>query len=408
MKKENVKNNRVLKRIFQLFIISLGFSSFYIYIGYSIKPYMFILLLLAGYFIKKGDLKIYDFYNHEKFLLLFFIIASLTVLQFRYSIPVLRYIGGFAFIIFLFLIIRKTSVCLEKEDIEKAISKAGIIIGITSIIYYIMGLVAFNYNFHYNGIQKYGVICDRGIPRLVTLFNSDPNISVFVTSLFFFYYLCNINKKYSKIGLLLTGAMIILTFSRGAYVGIAIPIIIMTFMDKTKKTGKKVMLTLSIVGALLLFNYAMTRFFNISITDTINSRFENVITDNGSGRIVLWKNAIDTFIDHPIFGIGINSTIDYSKPIYGSNHYIHNVYLEVLSETGLVGFIAFMGFIISALKKFNISYKNNKSILYLYVTFISYITQMVFVSVLLTEMMYIMLGISFKYFFDSMSMGELK
>ena len=401
MKSGEVKSNKTLLFLFQLLILSLGFSTFYIYIGYAIKPYMFVMALIILYLMRIGELKFSNLFNFEKLIFIFFAVASLTVLQLRYTVLVLRYILAFVFICILYLTVRKTCSLLKKEEIDKAISRGGLIISFSSMVYYVMGLFAFNFNFHYNDVKRFGILCDRGIPRLTTLFNSDPNISVFVIALFFFYYLCNYNRKGSKFGLLLTGAMIILTFSRGAYVGIILPIVFLIFKDKNKSFTKKLFMIFIIFLALFCFNAIMTKYFNISISDTISSRFTGISQDNGSGRKIFWKNAFETFLSHPLFGIGINSTIPYSELTYGTHNYVHNVYLEVLSETGIVGFLPFILFIFSSLKKYTSTYKIDRDSLYLYVTFLSYITQMIFVSVLLTEMMYITLAVSTKYFMDA-------
>ena len=60
--------------------------------------------------------------------------------------------------------------------------------------------------------------------------------------------------------------------------------------------------------ALLLTKYAGTDFNTFS-----------------SGRVVLWKRAIDTFSESPIIGVG--------------KYYVDSSYLSILAETGIVGFI---------------------------------------------------------------------
>ena len=55
-----------------------------------------------------------------------------------------------------------------------------------------------------------------------------------------------------------------------------------------------------------------------------------------SGRTLLAKNAVELFRKNPIFGIGMGA---FSR-LYGTS--VHNVYMQLLVETGIVGFLAFV------------------------------------------------------------------
>lgn len=64
-------------------------------------------------------------------------------------------------------------------------------------------------------------------------------------------------------------------------------------------------------------------------------------TGDSSGREPLWNAAIDEFISNPILGGRIEV----------SNIYPHNIFLEVLMATGIIGFILFMIFLLKSFKK---------------------------------------------------------
>lgn len=391
------KNNNLIYLLFIILMLSFGFSNFFIDSFFAIKPYMFVVILIVCYFLLIRDLKFDKFTNYEILLMSFWIVCLMTFFQFRYPYAVLRYVFALLFIVIVYFVIKKALMKISIERIEKVITSTGLILSIISLIYYIMGLFAFDFNFYYNGIQRYGVVCDRTIPRLVTLFNPDPNIAVLFSSFFFFFYLCNLKKKYSKIGAVLTGIIIIMTFSRGAYIGIAVGIIALIVIDKEKKVTKKILESIFIILLLFSFNFIMVKKFNFSVFETVSYRFSSIKSDNGSGRKELWLNAIDTFLDYPVFGIGINSTLDYAAVKYGTNHYIHNVYLEVLSETGIIGFTTYMLFLVSVFRMIKKTYITNKSALFIYIVFISYLFQMMFLSVLLSEYFYILVAFAYRY-----------
>lgn len=83
------------------------------------------------------------------------------------------------------------------------------------------------------------------------------------------------------------------------------------------------------------------RFYN-----QINITIEGLIAgeDITSGRSLLYDYAFKLFNDTPIFGIGWREFRELSGGILSSNRgsHPHNIYLQLLTELGIVGFILFM------------------------------------------------------------------
>jgi O-antigen ligase len=77
----------------------------------------------------------------------------------------------------------------------------------------------------------------------------------------------------------------------------------------------------------------------------------------GSGRSVLWTGAWRTTEDHPIGGVGLNNFRDVA-PDYAREpgsfqdvrvlaeepHFVHNTYLQLLAENGVIGLLLYLGF----------------------------------------------------------------
>lgn len=89
------------------------------------------------------------------------------------------------------------------------------------------------------------------------------------------------------------------------------------------------------------------------ILNPIHAAEENVGSDV-STRALLWETAWDEFVQFPVFGVGWGNfaapygwDIPSLKGLYGA----HNLYLQILAETGLVGFAAFSYFVIRSLKQ---------------------------------------------------------
>jgi O-antigen ligase len=90
--------------------------------------------------------------------------------------------------------------------------------------------------------------------------------------------------------------------------------------------------------------------------DKISSYQSVAIT--GTARSSMWKSAFPWFLDHPIYGSGLD-TIKYYYPKYRRSEYgklegghnftpdrLHNEYLNTLATKGLLGFITFYGVLV--------------------------------------------------------------
>ena len=76
--------------------------------------------------------------------------------------------------------------------------------------------------------------------------------------------------------------------------------------------------------------------------------------DITNGRLALWHYALDKFYEHPVFGVGL-------KSIYNTlSMDVHNVYLQLLAETGIIGFVIFTIALFAFTIKPLIEFKNLK------------------------------------------------
>ena len=74
--------------------------------------------------------------------------------------------------------------------------------------------------------------------------------------------------------------------------------------------------------------------------------------ESSSGdRLMAWKAAIRMFLDHPLFGVGWNNFIENAFN-YGMDKKLiaHNTMLSVLAESGIVGFIFYIGILWTSIK----------------------------------------------------------
>lgn len=112
------------------------------------------------------------------------------------------------------------------------------------------------------------------------------------------------------------------------------------------------------VGVTLIFAIG---FMNHNFTQRAES-IANTTTDVANiKRINMWHYAIDVFKEHPFIGTGLGALPAFtgnfmireeSKPIWdvAKGDHIHNTFLQILAENGIVGLSAFLFFLYSAIK----------------------------------------------------------
>lgn len=84
--------------------------------------------------------------------------------------------------------------------------------------------------------------------------------------------------------------------------------------------------------------------------------------DGGNGRSELWHVAERMSTDHPVTGVGLNNfrarsaayvqepgSLEYVRLIVERPHVVHNMYLELLAETGVIGFLLYMSVVAACL-----------------------------------------------------------
>lgn len=159
-----------------------------------------------------------------------------------------------------------------------------------------------------------------------------------------------VNKKRSLINLTLIIIMVaslLLTQKRSVIVVLFLLLILMTVALKNNRTavkrGCKLILTLIIIAILLA---------SISLDfSTVFNRFTVGQGLNLSGRDELWAYAKDMFLDRPLFGYGVGSYNIYCNNMgyFSGALHAHNIYIQMLAETGIVGFMLFMAAFLTTL-----------------------------------------------------------
>ena len=156
-------------------------------------------------------------------------------------------------------------------------------------------------------------------------------------------------------GAAISTAGLFLTQSRGALFGLAVAILVAPLA-----VGRGRRLAAVVIAAAAVF--CAVAWFGVVASESTRKRVTNPSAEGGSGRTDLWTVGWRMVEDHPIRGVGVGNfparSVDYLlRPgRTDSDRYIvdtpkvpHNIYLAVLAELGIVGFLLFVTILATAL-----------------------------------------------------------
>lgn len=144
----------------------------------------------------------------------------------------------------------------------------------------------------------------------------------------------------SGLAVLLAGAALVLTQSRGAWLaaGAVGAIIVIRFAPALLRLPAGIATLL--VGLVLAYVVPIT-----------SSRVQNIEVNITDSRLALWRAAIRMFQASPVFGVGYGS-YESRYPQYldldffgGAVIQAHNLYLQLLAESGVIGLLSFIALV---------------------------------------------------------------
>ncbi len=169
---------------------------------------------------------------------------------------------------------------------------------------------------------------------------TDPNNQAALVLLGFaigLYYLLIARKHrlFSLLTIIVSAYSIFLTSSRGGFLGsvlIILAVILIATMDLEPRQRFKTYLLVILIAALLFFISV-----NFLERDIFNRIFVFSEYQGGSGRDEIWHNALLLLKDkcHWLYGAGWGA-------YWGYNNYnvmLHNTFLSILCDTGVIGFL---------------------------------------------------------------------
>ena len=145
--------------------------------------------------------------------------------------------------------------------------------------------------------------------------------------------------------------LVLLTAKRAGFIALVIGFFgyFLLKSNQVRSLQKKI---LSLVGIILIAIIAS--YFVILLNENVLTRLNNILVDQGSGRLIIWETVLNSFNRSPlvnkIFGHGMYSVPHLIAP-FGKTIFAHNSYLEILHDLGIVG-LSFILILVFNLVKF--------------------------------------------------------
>lgn len=326
-----ITKTSIIYALFFLLILFCCFQNVIIYNfngQFSFKMSHFISLLFLPFLLSERKIKIPPTILNLFFM--FVIFVSLTI-GLKYSINnlILNYISGFYYLV-LFL----TLGCRFGEKTWLKMIKTISWIVITFILIKLVINIDVIISFLRNPYNH---------PVIETFFGGGVNLeATWVALLGFSFYK---DKK----GYLYWLLSLIISSIYASRVGIMASCFLFIYLYfSNKKTNLKAFLKtlfsvvfIGIIGLIILNKLGMY--------DYLLERFLNIGSESGSlGRLRMWNYVFESFKNNP-FGYGIGNSlvaIELSSGLYFTENNLHNLFLQMLLELGIVGFLFYMILII--------------------------------------------------------------
>lgn len=246
--------------------------------------------------------------------------------------------------------------CLDRSILKKGIYLL-LILSIASCVIIILqnlGIIDFLWNDEYEKTYEGFLSGTLGPNKIVT-----GMTSLFVFSLCLGLLLekhFSISKIIVYTVVLLNVYIIIVSGSRTTYVALVTVILFFAF-----KSPLRFIVSVSLMSVLFVFTLSSNPILQKTLDDTLEKRIfsktkimkdedaelTDAYGDLGAGREELTKDNFIYLLENPIvipFGLGFVNRFDTAK-----GYTAHNMYIQVVKETGLVGFFLYFGWLVSYL-----------------------------------------------------------
>jgi len=208
-----------------------------------------------------------------------------------------------------------------------------------------------NYGIYGKTFVQGEVVSNRAMAVEVGLFG-DPNdlaMLLNVTLPFILYYCFTSKYKTLPIlGIIIIVCAIILTYSRGGFLGLC-AVTIGFLVLKERNRGRHILLI--VLAALLFWSLAPDSYKNRILTISKEAQVDEKLGEY-PGRLQAWIELLPKGMKNPVLGVGAGCSIYIAGTERGDWVSLHNSFLQVFLESGLIGFIFYVSIFLSQYKQY--------------------------------------------------------
>ncbi|MEK9181146.1 MAG: O-antigen ligase family protein [Patescibacteria group bacterium] len=189
------------------------------------------------------------------------------------------------------------------------------------------------------GLEPRRVVSLYTYPNAVALLIT-PILSLFTALLIFYKNIqAQISKKFLIVTLALGLILLVLTFSRGGWIGYAFAVLLLTLFSQYRKY----ILAALAIGLVVILLIPMSR-------NRLLPAFSGQ-DPAGNERIKLWQTTGQIIAAQPVLGAGLMGFREWYGAMRPNNHdeilnYPHNFFLNFWVETGLFGLLSVLGILL--------------------------------------------------------------
>lgn len=298
-------------------------------------------VLLIGYFLQDKSTFRMSIPGNDLYLLAFLAWTALSIIWTVHSVrSIIELLLLISFAIVFWLI------KMIKEDELFRVSRIVLITG--------TGIALF-------GILEYIFVAGR---RIQSTFTNPNPLGIYLAMLFLVVlglYVHKRNKQLFFVGCIIAVAFI-LTGSRASYLAFILASPFIYIGRSWKQLPGDLFHSFICIAASLLFATGITyitpliqeNLIGRSLFDSM-TRFDSLVPTSVVGRLEFWNVAINLIGYHPFQGFGLGTYFASYYLEYGGNQwysrFVHNHYLQIIVETGIIGFSLFTVFMVSCFSK---------------------------------------------------------
>ena len=356
--------------LFFLTIFSIFFTTFKLYIPLFGISIVYIVLLIRE---KEIEIKLSKWQKFLGAFMLWSIIGTLlTIVFYKNALnfsSIIKLNLNCLFLILVAMLFQQDYIKIEKKRFVKFIELIIILNFIQIVLIYIAGGLFTEF---LQGELSKSSDTAYVIGQYNNIIGGD-NKNIWASKLAFIYIIYiytlvafEIKSKSQYVNIILGGLAILLILSRTAQLAIAIPIVfyfiykINGFEDKYSKPLFLIFGIIIGIGGGIFFE----KFFHI--------KFD--MTDGGFTRLLIWKSSLtDIWSTHWITGNGIGYAGTFISDVVGrTESNLHNVFLNIFLEMGLIGLVTYAGFMITFVKEY-VNKNNIKIAIFLIIVPVAFI-----------------------------------